>query len=93
MRKTFTPAQKAAVALAALKGDQTINQISSLHEVHPTQIKQWEKIAKEELPGLFTDKRSTHNKEQQALIDELYRIIGQRDTELAWLKKKLQLEP
>lgn len=48
-KKTFTPQQKAAVALAALKEQQTINQISSAYEIHPTQIQNWKKQAKQGL--------------------------------------------
>ena len=87
MKKQFTPVQKATVALAMLKGDRTINQISSLYQVHPTQIRQWERIAKEGASSLFTDKRKKGDKEQDELIEELYKLIGQRDTELDWLKK------
>lgn len=94
MRKQFTPNQKATVALAALTGTQTVNQIASTHEVHPTQIKQWKEIAKTGLPGLFTDKRAKDVTNQQQLIDELHRVIGVRDAELEWLKKKTnQLSP
>lgn len=89
MRKTFTPHQKAHVAIAALKGDQPISQIASENEVHPTQIKQWEKIAKEGLPTLFVDKRNGQYKDLEDKINQLYTIIGQRDCELEWLKKKL----
>lgn len=91
MRKTFTPSQKAQVAIAALKGEQTISQIASTNEVHPTQIKQWEKIAKEGLPTLFVDKRTGQYKALEDKIDQLYTIIGQRDCELEWLKKKLHI--
>ena len=92
MKQQFTPHQKASVALAAMKGDKTVSQIASLHQVHPTQIRQWEKIAKEGLQFLFTDKRKREDKEKDDLIEELYKIIGQRDTELDWLKKKLHLD-
>jgi len=92
MRKTFTPNQKAHVALSALKGSQPISQIASENEVHPTQVKQWETIAKEGLPTLFTDKRKNEHKDLEDKIDQLYKIIGQRDLELDWLKKKLHLE-
>lgn len=92
MKKQFTPHQKASVALAVLKGDKTISQISSLYQVHPTQIHQWEKMAKEGLQSLFADRRKRADKEKDDLIEELYKIIGQRDTELDWLKKKLHLD-
>ena len=91
MKKQFTSVQKANVALAMIKGDKTVSQISSLYQIHPTQIKQWERIAKEGLQILFTDKRKREDKEKDQLIEELYKIIGQRDTELDWLKKKLHL--
>jgi transposase len=89
VRKQFTSQQKATVALAALTGRLTINQVASTHEVHPTQVKQWRDIAKTGLPALFTDKRSKDTAGQQQLIDELHRVIGVRDAELEWLKKKL----
>ena len=93
MRKTFTPNQKAHVALSALKGGQSISQIASENEVHPTQVKQWETIAKDGLPTLFADKRKNEHKDLEDKIDQLYKIIGQRDLELDWLKKKLHLDP
>ena len=93
MKKVFTPQQKAAVALAALKGDKSISQIASAFEVHPTQVQQWKKILQENISSIFTDKRRKEGKPDEHLIDELYRVIGQRDIELGWLKKKLQLEP
>ena len=93
MKKVFTPQQKAAVALEAIKGDRTVNQIASAYEVHPSQIQSWKKIVQENLSVLFTDKRRKEGKPEQELIDELYRTIGQRDIELGWLKKKFQFEP
>ena len=93
MKKVFTPQQKAAVALAAIKGDHTASQIASDHEVHPTQVQQWKKIVLENMSAVFTDKRTQEGKPEQELIDERYRVIGQRDIELGWLKKKLRLEP
>ena len=93
MKKVFTPQQKVAVALAAIKGDKTVSQIASDHEVHPTQVQQWKKIMLENISSVFTDKRTKEGKPERELIDELYRVIGQRDIELGWLKKKLQLEP
>lgn len=94
MRRQFSPTQKAAVALAALKGDKTINQVASEYEVNPTQVKQWRDAAKSALPEAFTDtrKRSSDGSvatASQAQVDELHRVIGVRDAELEWLKKKI----
>lgn len=89
MKKQFTPKEKAEVALAAIKEQQTITQISSSYQVHPTQIGLWKKQAKEGLCEVFSDKRKKENQDQDQLIEELYKIIGQKDTEVSWLKKKL----
>ena len=40
-RRNHSPVFKAKVALAALKGDETIPQLASRFDVHPHQIKQW----------------------------------------------------
>lgn len=91
MRKQFTPQQKATVALAAMAGTQTINQIAAAHEVHPTQVKKWKDRAKANLAELFSDKRDKVAANHQHTIDELHRVIGVRDAELEWLKKKTAL--
>lgn len=93
MRKSFTPAKKVAVVLEVLKGQKTINEISSEHEVHPTQIHEWKTQVVDALPSLFMDKRMKDGKTKDRLIDDLYQVIGRRETELAWLKKKLHLDP
>ena len=93
MKKIFTPQQKATVALAAIKGEKTISQIASAHEVHPTQVQCWKKVVQENIASLFADRRKREGKSEQQLVDELYRTIGQRDIELKLAQKKLQLEP
>lgn len=90
--RSFSNQEKANVALAAMKGEQTMAQISSEYQVHATQIGLWKKQAFARLPELFTDARKKENQikqEHQAELDALYKIIGQRDVELDWLKKKL----
>ncbi len=91
MRRQFSGAQKAAVALAALKGDKTINQIASEYEVHPTQVKLWrDKLKASAADVLEGDhKKSTSVPASSAQVDELHRVIGVRDAELEWLKKKI----
>jgi transposase len=94
MRRQFTAEQKAAVALAALKGDKTINQIAAEYEVHPTQVKQWRDAVKTAASEVSTDKRKTASRavDTERRIDELHRVIGVRDAELEWLKKKIHRE-
>jgi transposase-like protein len=91
MRRQFTPQQKAAVALAAFRGDKTINQIASEYEVNPTQVKLWRDAVRESAAAAFSDKRTkaARVKDTERHIDELHRVIGVRDAELEWLKKKI----
>ena len=40
-RRNHTPAFRAKVALAAIKGDKTLSELATQFDVHPTQITQW----------------------------------------------------
>ena len=40
-RRNHSPAFKAKVALAAIKGEKTLAELAQLHDVHPTQITAW----------------------------------------------------
>lgn len=88
MRKRYDPKLRAKVALEAVKGEKTLAELSSEFSVHPNQIRQWRKHLLETLPDLFTDRRKRKDKDQEELIAELYRQIGQLKVELDWLKKK-----
>lgn len=92
--RTYSPQEKALVALAAIKGDKTVAQISSEYQVHPTQIGLWKKQAMDNFTELFKDnhkKEKQKDFEHQIELDTLYKLIGQRDLELDWLKKKLSI--
>ena len=88
VRKRYSAAFKAKVALEAVKKQKTIAQLSSEYGVHANQINQWRKQFLEQLPDLFSDKRKKKEKNTEALQDELYKQIGQLKVELDWLKKK-----
>ena len=87
MKKQFTPKEKAVVALEALRGTKTTSQIASEYEVHPVAVGTWKKQLLENSAKIFSEKQERDT--QQKTIDELYQIIGQREAELSWLKKKL----
>ena len=92
--KTFSPQEKARVALSALKGEKTMTQIASDYQVHPTQIGLWKKQALDNLAELFKDNRKKEKQtefERRQQLDNLYKVIGQRDIELDWLKKKFSV--
>ncbi len=89
-RKVFPPTLKARVAFAALKGDKTVAELSSMFGVHPTQIKQWKDIFQAGMADLFSDKRKHHEQTQEELIDSLYKQVGKKEIEAEWLKKKIE---
>lgn len=89
MKKSFSPADKAAVAVAAIKGELTNSEISSKFSVHPTQIGHWKNQVLKNLPEIFSDKRRKESFDDKRIIDDLYKALGQKDMELEWLKKKI----
>jgi hypothetical protein len=93
MKKSIPPKLKATIALEAIKGVRTINQIGSEYEAHPIQVGIWKKQLVLNAHLIFSGERREKEREYETLVDRLYKIIGQRDTELDWLKKKLHLEP
>ena len=87
-RKKHSPAFKAKVALAAIQGEQTIAELASRFEVHPTQIHAWKKVLVQETPQLFSHGSGKPEKDQEALIDHLYQQIGQLMVERDFLSRK-----
>lgn len=79
---------KFKVALAAAKGDKTINEIASEHNLHTTQISNWKKQLLTEGPVVFNSSTARQLQEQEARETELYEQIGRLKMELEWLKKK-----
>lgn len=72
---------KVQVVLEVLRGEKTIAEISANYDIHPTQINNWKKAVLEVIPEAFSTKRIQKESGQQALIDELYRQIGQMEVE------------
>lgn len=91
MRKSHDAAFKARVALEALKEEKTLAQLSSEFGVHANQIRQWRQKLLEEVPTLFSDRRKKNDQDNEELVAELYRQIGQLKVEVDWLKKKSHL--
>ena len=87
-RKIFTDDQKAKVAMEAIKGNKTINEIAQEFGVHPTQVSLWKKELMDHAGSLFEGKRGPKPVNPQSDPDRLYAKIGQLNMELEWLKKK-----
>ena len=92
-RKQHTTAFKAQVALAAIKGDRTMNELASQYGVHPTMIHGWKKLLLESVEEVFAKgggaRAAANDGETQREKAELYEQIGRLKMELEWLKKKV----
>ena len=92
-RRNHSAAFKAKVALEALRGEQTLNQIAMTHEVHPVQVSQWRKVLLEGASGLFERGPKVGEHLRQAQEDEVLRELGRLQMEVTYLKKKLEKFP
>lgn len=87
--RVHTPAFKAQVALAALKGDRTLSEIAAQHEVHVKLVQAWKKQMLEQAAAVFASSvKPVSLKESEAKQAELFEQIGRLKMELEWLKKK-----
>jgi transposase-like protein len=86
-RKRYSAEEKTKVAIEAMKGQKTINELASEYSVHPTQITQWKKQALEEITIGFSGGRERRERTDEALVASLYQEIGQLKMEMDWLKK------
>jgi len=87
-RKQYGPKFKARVAIEAIRGEKTRNQLGSQFWVHPVQIAHWRKAALEQLEEIFVDGRKRKAREGEVDQDALYEEIGRLKVELDWVKKK-----
>lgn len=65
-RRNHTPAFKAKVALAALKGDRTIAQLAEHFDVHPNQITAWKSQLRAALRR-FSDREAERRRSQRSM--------------------------
>ena len=90
MKKKFSSADKATIALEAIKEVDSLGKIGSAHQANPIQVGLWKKTLLTRSHELF-DKTNSESKIITALTeerDELHRLVGVREAELVWLKKK-----
>lgn len=92
-RRIHTAAFKAKVAVEALKGEQTLNQIAKACEVHPVQVAQWRKTLVGGAAAVFERGPKSGEGREQAREDELLREVGRLQMEVGYLKKKLEKFP
>ena len=86
-RRNHTPAFKARVAIAAIKGDRTLSELAEQFDVHPNQITTW----KAQLEGGAVDVFGCGNGPAQPAVDvkSLHAKIGELTLENDFLEGAL----
>ena len=87
-RRKHTAEFKATVALEALKGMDTVNQIAAKHELHPVQVSNWKKDLLDGAGSLFKRKNAKADKAIELEREHFQRKIGQLAMEVDFLEKK-----
>ena len=85
-RRNHSPAFKSKVALAAVKGEMTITELSQKFDVHPNQITQWKNQLLEQASSVF---EQGGNKEPAVDIKTLHAKIGELTLENDFLEGAL----
>lgn len=86
-RRRFTSEFKARVALEAFRGERTISELATKHQLHPNQITQWQRQAIEKLANVFDDKGPDAQVNREAEVTKLHAKIGQLVVERDFLVK------
>ena len=92
-RRHLTASFKARVAKEALKGEKSIAQIATAHEITPAQVSEWKKQAEDRMLELFekTDKKRLREEKSRELREgRLERKVGQLVVEKEFLEKKCE---
>lgn len=86
-RRRFTAEFKAKVALEAIRGEQTLNELAARYELHPNMIVTWKRQAIENMATVFSAGAERSGKADDDQIKELHAKIGQLTVERDFLAK------
>jgi transposase len=89
--KNFGVAEKCKVVIEAIKGEETLANLSSKYRVHVNQIISWKKKGLDYIKEGFSRKTTQKLNDYEEKVAELYRQIGQLKVENDFLKKKSDL--
>ncbi len=89
-RRRFAADFKAKVALEALRGDKTIQEIGSRYKVHPNQVITWKRRAMDGLGAVFSNGADKARVDREAEIHDLHAKIGQLTVERDFLASGLK---
>ena len=88
-RRKFKKEFKAKVALEAIKGQRTINELAQEFSVHPNQIGLWKKQMLTSAPEVFGSGRDQEAERLEQERDRLYKKVGQLQIQVDFLKKNI----
>ena len=77
IRRRFTADFKARVALDALRGDKTIQEIAAKHKVHPNQVSTWKRQAVDGLGAVFSNGADRAVRDHEVEVRDLHAKIGE----------------
>ena len=86
-RRRFSAEFKAKVALEAIRGEQTIQDLASRYELHPNMITNWKRQAIDNMAAVFSAGAERGNQADDAQIKDLHAKIGQLTVERDFLAK------
>jgi transposase-like protein len=89
-RRRFSAEFKARVALEALRGDKTVQEIAARHQVHPNQVSAWKRQALDGLSEVFSNGADRERQEHETEIRDLHAKIGQLTVERDFLSRGLK---
>jgi len=84
-RRRFTAEFKARVALEALRGDKTIQEIAAKHKVHPNQVSTWKRQAVDGLGEVFSNGADRASRDHEEEVRDLHAKIGELTVERDFL--------
>ncbi len=89
-RRRFTAGFKARVALEALRGDKTVQEIAASHKVHPNQVSTWKRRAIYGLGEWFSNGAARAGRDHEAEVRDLHAKIGELTVERDFLSRGLK---
>ena len=80
-RRRVSGELKAKIALEALRGDRTLQEIASKHPVHPNQVSAWKRRAIAGLGEVFSNGGERRRRDHESEVRELHAKIGELTVE------------
>jgi transposase len=89
-RRRYTGDFKARVAVEALRGDKTVQEIAAKHKVHPNQVSTWKRQAIDGLGEVFSNGVDRERQDHESEVRDLHAKVGQLTVERDFLARGLK---